>query len=368
MSVAIDKPSQTDNLKIDHEFQNLIPPLMSEEINQLKLSILKEGCRDPLVIWKEHKILLDGHNRYAICIENGIIYTTIEIELPDRVAAISWIINNQLGRRNLTSEAISYLRGKLYNHLKLSKSNPQGKNQHTKNKGFEVSYQNDNQPKTIDAEVSYQNDNQPKTIDVVAERFKVSSATISRDGRYATAVDILATVAGDEIRRSILCRNTKLSKKLTESLAQLAKQNPDQVKEKLTGNNHTILGSLPLSDFPYKIGEVCRVIKADNEPKLRGFGGCWAIVTKVYNYCCDVALWNGTAEMIKPEHLISLEFTASQQEERKELCERFHRLLKCPLEPTAQSILSMLGREKQPSLTSFQEKLLSFIENEYGIK
>ena len=34
--------------------------------------------------------------------------------LPDRAAAVEWIIANQLGRRNLTPEQKSYLRGKRY--------------------------------------------------------------------------------------------------------------------------------------------------------------------------------------------------------------------------------------------------------------
>ena len=352
--------NETKRITIDLEFQNLIPPLMSEERNQLKLSILREGCRDPLVIWNKYNILLDGHNRYSICLEYGITFRTIEIELSDRTEAISWIINNQLGRRNLTRDALSYLRGKLYNQFKKSKSNPRGKNQHRKNQDFEV---------------GCQNDNQPKTVDVVALRFQVSSSTISRDARYAQAVDAVVEIMGEDFRPNLLSRNAQLSKKQIISLANLANQNPNQVKKALTEKYLTIEGFLlqnehltcPQKDFPYVIGEVCRIIKAYHEPKLKGCEGCWAIVMKVYNYCCDVALWNGTIQMIKPENLVSLEFTESQRAERQKLCSRIQRLKECPLEPTAQSILSILGREKQPYLTSFQEKLLSFIEHEYGI-
>ncbi len=79
----------------------MIPPLESEERERLEQTILKEGCRDPLVIWKDHNILIDGHNRYFICTKQNIPFLTVEIELEDRNAVINWMINNQLARRNL---------------------------------------------------------------------------------------------------------------------------------------------------------------------------------------------------------------------------------------------------------------------------
>ncbi len=102
-------------IKIDPEFKSLIPPLGAEERSQLLANLLAEGCRDPLVVGKGHNILLDGHNRYEICTSEGIEFKTVDIELPDRNAAHDWIISNQLGRRNLMPEAVSYLRGKKYN-------------------------------------------------------------------------------------------------------------------------------------------------------------------------------------------------------------------------------------------------------------
>jgi hypothetical protein len=100
---------------IDTEFASICPPLTDEEYRTLEASIIKENCRDALVVWEGHNILLDGHNRLRICTENGIEYKTISIPLPNREAAINWIILNQLGRRNLHPDAASLLRGKLYN-------------------------------------------------------------------------------------------------------------------------------------------------------------------------------------------------------------------------------------------------------------
>jgi hypothetical protein len=49
-------------LCIDPEFLALIPPLSATERQGLEASILAEGCRDPLIVWEEKNILVDGHN------------------------------------------------------------------------------------------------------------------------------------------------------------------------------------------------------------------------------------------------------------------------------------------------------------------
>lgn len=86
-------------MKIDAEFQNLIPPLTEEERKGLEESLLKEGCRDALVLWGE--TLIDGHNRYEICNKHNIPFETVQREFDNRQAVVEWIILNQFGRRNL---------------------------------------------------------------------------------------------------------------------------------------------------------------------------------------------------------------------------------------------------------------------------
>ena len=89
---------------VDKEFKSLIRPLLGVERTKLETSLLAEGCRDPLVTWKGKNILLDGHNRLGICDANEIEYYVVEVDLPDRDHAILWILENQLGRRNLTED------------------------------------------------------------------------------------------------------------------------------------------------------------------------------------------------------------------------------------------------------------------------
>ena len=91
------------DIVIDDEFRSLIPPLSTEERQQLECNLIADGCRDPLVIWKGKNILLDGHNRYEICEECNIDFDTTKLKFDDRNEAQIWIIKNQFGRRNITN-------------------------------------------------------------------------------------------------------------------------------------------------------------------------------------------------------------------------------------------------------------------------
>ena len=88
-------------LKIDPEFERLIPDPDAEEQRWLEESIKKEGCTDPLITW--NGTVIDGHNRFKICTRLGIPFSYSEKDdLPDRDAVKAWIIERQLARRNLT--------------------------------------------------------------------------------------------------------------------------------------------------------------------------------------------------------------------------------------------------------------------------
>ena len=90
-------------MKIDVEFKSIIPELSDEEFANLENSLLAEGCRDALVVWGD--ILIDGHNRYAICEQHSIPYRTVQMDFDSRESALVWMIDNQRGRRNLSKQA-----------------------------------------------------------------------------------------------------------------------------------------------------------------------------------------------------------------------------------------------------------------------
>jgi len=94
-------------MKIDSEFHDLISPLSDEEKNQLEANILADGIRDPLVIWND--TLVDGHHRYEIAKRHNLTYRTVELNRDTRDDVMLWMIDNQGGRRNLST----YARGEL---------------------------------------------------------------------------------------------------------------------------------------------------------------------------------------------------------------------------------------------------------------
>ena len=105
------------SIRIDKEFESLIPPLSDDEFKQLEENCVKEGIRDALVVWKVpngDQILVDGHNRMKISAKHGgIPFQVKEMSFNLREDAIAWIIRNQFGRRNLSMYDRSLLALKL---------------------------------------------------------------------------------------------------------------------------------------------------------------------------------------------------------------------------------------------------------------
>ena len=101
-------------LKIDEEFKSLIPALSKEEFEQLEKNCIEEGIREPIIFWTGTNIIIDGHNRYKIAQENSLEFRTFGKGFDTRDEVIDWMINNQLGRRDLSKETQSYLRGLQY--------------------------------------------------------------------------------------------------------------------------------------------------------------------------------------------------------------------------------------------------------------
>lgn len=105
------------SIYIDKEFESLIPPLSDEEFKQLEENCVRDGIRDPLIIWETpsgKEILVDGHNRWKIAAQHcGIPFETVKMHFDDRDAVKAWIIKNQFGRRNLSAYDRSVLALKL---------------------------------------------------------------------------------------------------------------------------------------------------------------------------------------------------------------------------------------------------------------
>ena len=88
------------SLKIDKEFEACCRKLTSDEEAILRDSLRDDGCINPILVWD--RTIIDGHNRYRICRELGIDFRVAALAFSDRDEAMLWVINHQLGRRNLS--------------------------------------------------------------------------------------------------------------------------------------------------------------------------------------------------------------------------------------------------------------------------
>lgn len=89
------------NIIVNEELKAYIDPLTPDEYASLESSILAEGCRDALVLWGD--VLIDGHNRYAICQAHGLPFQTVQNTWFKSMEDVHlWMIEQHLGRRSVS--------------------------------------------------------------------------------------------------------------------------------------------------------------------------------------------------------------------------------------------------------------------------
>ena len=156
------------SLTIVKEIKDYILPLSDEEFFNLEKSILLEGCRDPLIAWQkkdDQLVLVDGHNRYKICKKNNISFKVKKIDFKDIEEVKIWMVENQMGRRNLTPDQLSYYRGLKYLSLKKKKGG----------------YDN----------VLSKGQNDFSTSEFLSAQFNISESTIKRDAKFAEGLNLI---------------------------------------------------------------------------------------------------------------------------------------------------------------------------------
>lgn len=212
------------------ELEALIPPLHPNEFRQLEANLLREGCRDALLVWETTEAelnpggsdgvvyaLVDGYNRHRICTEHDLDFK-IHLRPFENLAQVrQFMIDNQLGRRNLTPEQVSYLRGLRY----LAEKGDRGKYGRSGKKGQNVPFDAASPNEANDAHkgqnVPYGNDPGGPTAERLAAQYKVNAKTIKRDAEFAAGLNRLAP----DLRTEILSGRQSVNK---ADLQRLGKQ------------------------------------------------------------------------------------------------------------------------------------------------
>lgn len=133
------------------ELEFFIRKQTKSEYQLLKNSIKTHGCKEPLKLWKHGgvNVLVDGHHRLHSCYALDMDFSFEFLFFNSIEEVKMYMAKNQLGRRNLKTQEVSYLRGMQYDFVK---------------KG-----------------VGESNEKEGNTRDILAKEYGVSSATISRD-------------------------------------------------------------------------------------------------------------------------------------------------------------------------------------------
>lgn len=100
-------------LHVDEEMHKLLPVLSDEEFAGLKEDIEEHGCREPIVVWTNHAVVLDGRHRLRACLELGVDAEVVEYHFPTKEDAQEWMWRNQIQKRNLNPVQKAEILGRL---------------------------------------------------------------------------------------------------------------------------------------------------------------------------------------------------------------------------------------------------------------
>ncbi len=210
-----------EQLRIDPEFKNLIRPPNREEYAQLEASLMVDGCRDPIITWRG--AIVDGYSRYEICNRLHIPYAIQEKPFDEREAAIVWICENQLGRRNITDQMRKYLIGRQYEAEKIIgfHRNARGHSRHAKVQGADVSSGPDER-----AGVERRESGQ-RTAIRLGVKYHLSSGAVQKYAKYSQALDVLWKKI-PELVPKILAGHYKISH---ENIVKLSEMDAEEMKD-----------------------------------------------------------------------------------------------------------------------------------------
>ena len=90
------------SLRINPEYEKLLPPMSDEEFEQLKTSIQTEGQHYPIIV-NENLEVLDGHHRFRACTELELEPDFEVKKFDDKLLEKKFVIEANLRRRHLNN-------------------------------------------------------------------------------------------------------------------------------------------------------------------------------------------------------------------------------------------------------------------------
>ena len=182
---------------IDEELRSYLPPTPDQTTELLEqLLIDSRGPEDPLIVWSEENILIDGHRRYEICERFSLPYEVSMRSFENRDEVKVWMLHRQIARRNLADHENAIMTRRLLGILDLKLP----------------------------------------VIDAVKEVQKLtgdSERTVYRKSEYAKAYENLSP----SFREAIQSRNIACPRKYVPQLSKLSHDEQDAIFDEMVSEN-----------------------------------------------------------------------------------------------------------------------------------
>lgn len=201
---------ELSDIKISIDFENLIPKQTAEQFKQLEENMVSEGrARNPLVVWRGHDTLVDGHHRLKILKAHPELkWSVVEQDFTDEDEVKEWIIKNALGTRNLTEVQITVLRGRLVKAVK-------GHRRATAERGADGKFHKSE--KTTSGDVAAN----------IAKDLGINRDTVFKAENFVDGLDAAEAVVPG-FKDAVLTGEVKAQK---QEVAAMRKQTPDEIKK-----------------------------------------------------------------------------------------------------------------------------------------
>lgn len=199
--------TELSEIKININFENLIPKQTAEQFKQLEENMIAEGrARNPLVLWSGHGTLVDGHHRLRVLKAHPELkWSVIEQNFTDEDEVKEWIIKNALGTRNLTEMQSTELRGRLF-HMRKKRRGRFSQPTAPKKEG--------------------QKNSKHGVSEEIAKELGVSHGAIETAANFVDGLD-RAETAVPGFKNAVLTGEVKVAK---QEVAAMRKQSPEEIK------------------------------------------------------------------------------------------------------------------------------------------
>lgn len=176
-------------------FESLLPPIDEAAYEELLASVKDEGVRDAIVCWDG--VVVEGHTRRRAAIEAGLEDVPVDNrEFPDSAAAVAWALRHNLGRRHMTPQALSEIRGRLVEvRRQQAVESAIAKAQDVQDEGV-----TEEAPETA-----------ADAVQQVAQETGASERTVQRDAAYVRALDNLRPNLQEMARTGSISRSAAIA-------------------------------------------------------------------------------------------------------------------------------------------------------------